>query len=125
MISLPNPLLSVFSVAVLLFSSILLLGAAPWQVPNGVQTSLDVAFTGQFDCLQQLVLSLLRSTPQVQSLRVVSVALEDLSYALTLAPQGFPNNDVQQQVDTLSQEVAFIAALMQRLYVEVDILIHL
>lgn len=125
MLSLRNHLISVSGIAVLLLSSFLLLSVTPWQVPHRVQTSLDAAFTSQFDGLQRLVLSLLQSQSQVQSLRVDSVALEDLSYALTVTPQGFPDDDVRQRIHTLSQEVAAVAALVQRLYVEVDVFVHL
>lgn len=126
MLSLRNLLLSVSSFPALLFSSLLLLNVGQsWQVPHGVQTSLDVAFTSQFDSLQQLVLSLLQSVSQVRSLRLDSVALEDLSYALTVTPSGFPDDDMRQRIYTLSQDVAAVAALIQKLYVEVDVFIHL
>lgn len=122
--SLRKPLLSVSSVAVLLLSC-LLLNVTLWQIPHEVQTTLDAAFTRQFDVLQRLVLSLLQSGSQTQSLRVDSVALEDLSYALTAAPAESPNDDVRQRIYVLSQEVSAAATLMQRLYIEVDVFIHL
>lgn len=115
----------VIAIGLFLFGGLLLFTVTPWHDPHGVQGSLDAAFANQFDGLQRLVLSLLRSVPQIQSLRVDSVALEDLSYALTMAPVGFPNDDIQQHIYTLSQEVDTVAALMQRLYVEVDVFIHL
>jgi len=114
------------AITLLVFGGLLLLTVTSGHVPHEVpQTSLDAAFASQFDGLQRLSLSLLRSPPRIQNLRVDSVALEDLSYALTAALAGFPNNDMRQQIYILSQEVDTVAALMQRLYVEVDLFIHL
>jgi hypothetical protein len=113
------------AITLLLFGGLLLLTVTPGHVSHGERISLDAAFASQFDGLQRLALSLLRSAPHIQSLRVDSVALEDLSYALTAPPMGFPNNDIRQQIYTLSQEVDAVATLMQRLYVEVDVFIHL
>lgn len=110
----------------LLFGGLLFFTAATHShLQHEVQASLDGAFANQFDGLQRLILSLLRSVPHIQTLRVDSVALEDLSYALTAPSAGFPSNDMQQRVYGLSQEVDAVATLMQGLYVEVDALVHL
>lgn len=125
MFSLRNRLVCIYSAAVVLIGVLLLLKVPHWCVPRMEQTPLDAVFTTQFDSMQRLVLSLLQSTPQIQCLRVDSVALEDLSYALTMAPAEYPNDGIREQIYALSREVDAVAELMQRLYVEVDLLIHL
>ena len=112
-------------ISLLLFGSLFLSTLILWPPPHEAQAPLDVAFANQFDGLQRLVLSLLRSAPHVQNLRVASAALEDLSYALTAVSAGPPSDDAQRQIYALSQEVDAIAGLMQGLYVEVDALVHL
>ena len=124
MVSLRNSLKA--TISLLLFGSLFfLLAITVHPLPHDVQTSLDVAFANQFDGLQRLVLSLLRSPPHVQNLRVDSAALEDLSYALTAISAGLPNDNAQQRIYALSQEVDAVAELMQGLYIEVDVLVHL
>ena len=129
----PNPASSMVSprirlkatIVLFFFGGLFLLTVTPWRLPHTAQTTLDVAFANQFDALQRLTHSLSQSVPHIRSLRVDSVALEDLSYVLTAASAGFSNNDMQQRIYALSQEVDATATLMQTLYVEVDVLIHL
>lgn len=82
---------------------------------------LTTAFDDQFDCLGQLTSSLARSIPHIKLLRTHSVAFEDLSYALTASSR----DDLPRDVYSLSLDIDAFATLLQRFYVEVDVLVHL
>lgn len=121
-----NPLTTTSAIALflgaLLVSDVIM---TRWHVPNGALGSLDTILTSEFDGLQQLTLSSTRYLLQAQNLRVDSVALEDLSHALTIAPLAALNDEIPQHIYALSQEADAVATVTQRLYIEIDAFLHL
>lgn len=106
------------NIALLLFIGTWLLKTLRHQ---GLPSPLITAFDDQFDSLEQLTLSLARSTPHTKNLQIHSVAFEDLSYALA----GSLGEDLLQDVRSLSLDIEAFATLLQRFYVEIDVLVHL
>lgn len=88
---------------------------------QGVSSTLAAVFDDQFDCLEQLNLSPTRSVPHIKSLRIHSVAFEDLSCALATSL----GEDLPRDVRVLSLDIDAFGALLQSLYAEVDALVHL
>lgn len=106
------------SIALLLFICAFLLKASQHQDLSAI---LAAAFDDQFKCLERLALSPTRPIPYIKSLRVHSVSFEDLSYLLA----GSSDEDLSSDVRSLSLDIDAFATLVQRFYVEVDLLVHL
>ena len=102
----------------LLFAGASLLKATLHREPSA---TLATTFDDQFGLLGKLTFSLTRSIPRIKKIRTHSMAFEDLSYALT----GSSNDDLSRDVRLLSLDIDAFATLLQRYYVEVDVLVHL
>lgn len=88
---------------------------------KGPPITLANLFDDQFDCLEQLTLSLTRSVPYVESLRIQSMAFEDLSYALVSSPR----ENLAREVRSLSLDIDAFATIFRSFHVEIDVLVHL
>ena len=108
---------AVASTLALLFAGASLLKGIKHREPSA---ALATAFDDQFDLLAKLTFSLTRSIPRIKKLRTHSMAFEDLSYVLTDS-----SDDLSRDARLLSLDIDAFATLLQRYYVEVDVLVHL
>lgn len=97
------------------------IGSLLLKTRNPPPITLAALFDEQFDRLEQLTLSLTRSIPHTKCLRIHSVAFEDLSYALAASQ----SDDLAQVARSLSHDIDTFARLLQGLYVEIDVMVHL